>query len=615
MAKAGEVDPARARSGCALPLVLLAIVVLKLSVALWAVDRGYEMGDEGFLLLNLNRPASSPGFFEFYKLLLLFEDPPRIGVVHARLLRIGVELLGSLVLVGGVYAWARRRVFAERAPAFSFVAFCLLGSFLSAASRSFSYTDATNLCVFSAAGGLFFLASRTREGRVGRGGALAACGVGFVSGFQVFVKFPSALALVPLVGLALGVLFRGLAARERVRLAGLAGLGLLSAVALFLAANGGLAPLVAKFRGAAAMGALAGYEPLGMLWRYVVFETWTAVSLCIAALVFAGWVWLRCGDRSPDRATSGGLWVAAAVLVVPVVLFHPPFTPAPLTYLAALLGFLCLALGVLWHRAWPHRGEPEGPGRAEAFLPLLLLLALPLAAFAGTNVPFALRLPSHVLPLFVAVAVPAWDLRRSLPRAHRTLVVLLVAVTCLVFVRNQVLEPYGLRRPVYEQTQPVEGLPVRVDYATARFLEGVASSLEEAGFRAGDPVIAFDYMPGLVFYLGGRSPGFPFYVFDNPWLNCFHLERAELDRTPFLVLGRPMSEAQRACIEAFDFPADFRLVQTLRFPYEEVYASFGGRGISHVSLYAPREASSSALGREAHEHTGGAQGGVEGDRE
>jgi len=118
----------------------------------------------------------------------------------------------------------------------------------------------------------------------------------------------------------------------------------------------------------------------------------------------------------------------------------------------------------------------------------------------------------------------------------------------------------------------------------------VREHMQRAGFRPGDPIVAFDYMPGLVHYLGGRSPGFTLHLPDQPALNCFNVNRADWPRTPFLILGRPMSREQRDCLEPFAFPEEFREVGMIAFPYREVYASFDIDGIAYVVLYAPKGA-------------------------
>ena len=85
--------------------------------------------------------------------------------------------------------------------------------------------------------------------------------------------------------------------------------------------------------------------------------------------------------------------------------------------------------------------------------------------------------------------------------------------------------------------------------------------MRAAGFEPGDPVIALDFMPGLVYAVGGRSPGFPFYVFDKPEQNCWAIERIDRPTSvPFLLLGQDMLVEQHACIHAFAFPEEFRFV-------------------------------------------------------
>ena len=178
--------------------------------------------------------------------------------------------------------------------------------------------------------------------------------------------------------------------------------------------------------------------------------------------------------------------------------------------------------------------------------------------------------------------------RAGYSRLYAVVAVVLLAATGAIFVHHQIVAPYGLPQGIVRQTEEVEGLPgVRVDAATKSFLESVAAHMREGGFRPGDPVLALDFMPGLVFYLGGTSPGFTLYVVDSPRLNCFNVNR--LYRTPpYLILGRPMSIEQAACLEAFAFPDDFRPIGNVGFPYEAVYEDFGAPGFSYVHLFAPR---------------------------
>ena len=212
----------------------------KLSAVLWALDRGFELGDEGYSLLNLNHPGDAPVVHQFYRLLAYLDGGYRFGVIGARLLRLAAELLASAVLIAGVLAWSRTRVFAPgRAPVLAFVLFCLLGTLLGAGSRSLTYNDLTNLCSYGAIGAFFFVLAAPSGSAGWRRRTLAALVAGFCNGLQLGVKFPTALALPFFAVIGLVVMLRPLPARERVRLGAIYAAGVGLAVALYLAVAGG----------------------------------------------------------------------------------------------------------------------------------------------------------------------------------------------------------------------------------------------------------------------------------------------------------------------------------------------------------------------------------------
>lgn len=570
-----------------LTALLAAGFALKLGAVLWALDRGFEIGDEGYNLLNLNHPKDAPVVFQFYRLLTPFGDGLRFGVVDARILRLAAELLGSLALLSGVLAWARARVFTRgQSERLGFALLCLMGALLGTGSRSLTYNDVTNFCSYAAFGALFYLASLPAGDDARRRRTLAALAAGFSNGLQLGVKFPTALALALLAAFAIGVVFRWLAPRERLRVAAVYAGGVVLAIALYLGASGGLGPTLAELRVMPEVARNTGYDPLDLLLFYAKGEVVTAIHVVVVAVIFGVvFALLRAVRAAHDRAVAGALACGAVVLAFGVRMFHPFFLDPTLVYLSASLALATALLGMRAHRE--HRRQP-GNGRALA--PLLLLIALPFAEIAGTNVPISERLATHALPLFAALGVLSLDLRERVGRewTHAALVVVLLAATSALFVRHHLLKPYGLPSEIRQQRHAVTGLPgVRVDAATRTFLESVAAGMREAGFRPGDPVLALDFMPGLVFFLDGTSPGFTLYVFDKPQFNCLNVNRL-YRAPPYLILGRPMSREQAACLEPFSFPDDFREVRAIRFPYEAVYEKFGAADFSHVHLYEPR---------------------------
>lgn len=556
---------------------------LKFGAVLWAIDRGFELGDEGYCLMNLNHPQDAPAVFQFYRLVGLFSA--RFDVVDARLLRLGAELLGSLALLAGVFAWARMRFFAsDRALGIPLLLFGLLGALLSTASRSLSYNDATNLFGYSAIGASFYFAAL--PGR--RAQIAAALAAGFCNGLLFGAKFPTALLLPFVAALAASGALRSLPARERIETALLYATGVLLALGLYVAINGGVAPLYEALLLMPEVARSTGYDPLSLLFFYAKGEVVTAIHVAVVALAFgvALLVMRRLFASAPDRALALALAAGASALAFGVRLLHPFFLDPSLVYLSAFLAFALVLLFAIEFGA--RRGEA---GRWSALAPLFALIALPLVEIAGTNVPISERLATHALPLFAALGLLSLDLRERAHyvRLHAVLALVLLALTSVLFAQHHLIAPYGLPQDITQQREPVEGLPgLRVDAATKSFLESVGAAMRAGGFERGDPVLALDFMPGLVFYLGGTSPGFTLYLFDNPRLNCFNVNRL-YDAPPYLILGRPMSAAQAACLDAFAFPGDFRELRSVRFPYEAVYEDFGAHDFSHVHLYAPRD--------------------------
>jgi hypothetical protein len=313
---------------------------------------------------------------------------------------------------------------------------------------------------------------------------------------------------------------------------------------------------------------------------------WGSFGLTFAV---ARW-WLRRSRDACDRALAAALVVAGAVLAWGAWTFHAVNVHPSLVYLFCLVGLLAPVAWTLGLRTWrPPAAHPE-QRRGEALGPLLLLLALPLVAILGTNVALTLKLPAHAAPVFLMLVITLAQLARAgLRRFAATALALLALATSAVFVEHQVLRPYGLPSPLYAQAHATPLLPgLRVDSATKKLLEDLHRQMTAAGFEPGDPVIALDFMPGLVYAVGGRSPGFPFFAFDKPAQNCWAIERAGRDELPFLILGQDMSLEQHACIRAFAFPEDFRLVGALRNPYEApIRYFFGGPPMPYLQLFAP----------------------------
>jgi len=337
--------------------------------------------------------------------------------------------------------------------------------------------------------------------------------------------------------------------------------------------------------------ALTGYDPLALLVRYVVLDQLTLLNLGVFWVAFgytALWGRRRSGAMTA-RVVASALLVAAAALAGGVWRWQPNFLHPSLVYLAVFVAGLATAL-LVTARGDAARALPEAAGTRERALLLGALLVLPVAAIAGTNVPVTMRFPTHVLPLFVLLALRIGELEGGAAGVlRRSVGGITIAITGVVFWHHAWMHPYGLRTPLHEQRTALPELPgVRVDLASARFLGLVSATLEEAGYRRGDPLIALDYMPGLVSFVGATSPRYNLYMFGMPDYNCFNLNQARFETPPLVVVARPPAPEQTRCIASIPFPDGYELVRTLAFPYADAYVAFGAHDFDYVYVYRPR---------------------------
>ncbi len=92
---------------------------------------------------------------------------------------------------------------------------------------------------------------------------------------------------------------------------------------------------------------------------------------------------------------------------------------------------------------------------------------------------------------------------------------LLCAVALAQFFHGFVEAPYRSPGGLRAQTEPtLIGVPattLRLDPATHAFIAAVQVQLISNGFKPGDDIFAFFNLPGVVFAVGGVSPGHPWY--------------------------------------------------------------------------------------------------------
>lgn len=512
------------------------LLVLALGVVATHLDRGFDFSDEGVYYLNFQFPEEFPAGFTQYHL---------FGAWLYRLCGGNIVALRALPWLGlflvtlffGLSWWrlARPLLWPEPpAPRVGISVLTLLGAsvFVSFSwpPPGVSYNSLADFGMLFAAGALFWAVAPQTHGfwRVAGVGAFAAglvfllmvkgsaaVGVGLVGGLF--------LLLVPTLPwswkLAL-VLFASLAAVG-------GGIGLwLAAPEQFLAVREFFLSHLQSVLGSFLSG--KSVDPmLQRHWQEVWQLPWRMLLsfnlpmlLALALGLVGRWApnWLRPPSRWFDLALVGVfLALLSSLLSKDGYLAGITHRHGSILAYAAILGLLIFLL--------PARGPLGGADvqpkpRASAGLLwslALLLFFLPFVTAAGTTHRIYINALLHLGPFFALIALCGLLVaRRTGSWLPWSLTLLLTSGVALSqFFHGGFFVPYRLPTSLVAMQESVEiGVPatrLRVDPGTALFTRELQGLLQRAGFQPGDDLLAFFDMPGVVFAMGGRSPGRPWY--------------------------------------------------------------------------------------------------------
>lgn len=494
-------------------------------VVLWGSGRSFDFTDEGSYYLNAVHPEEMPDrqttYFLFGRALFALSGH---NIAVTRALMAGLVLAATLVLVRGL-----RRFLAAFAPPLDaggwLIAAALAGSAMAFATSPVapSYNLLNAICLLAATGLVFEGAGAApSEGWVSRQAAivpLLLAAALIVADF--FIKFSTSVVLA--AGLALFFL---VASRERVRnkialvmLTGLLGL-LAAGTYLFIFQDlkawregiGGT--LLAVSNGPYLEGQLLRYwqelrvQIIQTLWDYE--SVFTAMFVTGGGLLILRW-WPRLQRWG---AAVGGMTVI--VIGIQAVPAKAAWESGTRFHLAAIC-VLGLAAGITWLVRASGARSRLAVGAWRALSLLILLALLPFVGSFGTsnnlntNVVYQFAPWLALIALLLAWLAHAWQARWLSPIG----VALIAALTLSQFFNGYVFNPYRIPGGRLAQTMPTAiGYPVtmlKLDPASHAFVEEVRRQLRQNGFKPGDDIFAFFNLPGLVFAVGGVSPGYPWF--------------------------------------------------------------------------------------------------------
>lgn len=593
---------ASAQRYSAISILLGLLSLFCLALFCWSIDRGFDISDEGFYMLGFVYPEEYSVQFTNYNMIVAAILPGKsVSLIGYRVASLVVALAAAVFISIGVWQWIRHRALA--AVPFQVILLLLtVGSFLpySLVPRTISYNSLNSLSIAALVGGVLYFCAAP-AGRRWLAYAFLALG-GLFAGLDLFIKGTSSAANAGMAGIVL-ILVMGVPNFKRWFIPGVVlVLGYLAGLLLFFVwiqpadvwftnFNNELRVLSSAYSGGSLVAKyLSNAKPIV---KQLVFP----FSLLIAGAFGLG----RLYRQQPARLSPLVLSVAGVVFAAVFAYgtrrgglyrnVHLNNNQSAVWFLLAVLVVLALFVALADKKHLSRLSRPT-------VIVTGWLLALPLICSIGTYNNIFINALLDLNYWLAAICL----LYANMPESATDKLLLKVMVFLVPALMTTEQFVYGLLRGPYlqaadtpQQTVPVEvgavhrSATLKLDAATAGFVQDMRQTLRKAGFQPATPIIAIYDLPGLVYLLDGISPGDPWLFGQRDERSCNSLAKSRLDlRQAFVLVNEPPGQELLRCMQAHGlrFPQGYVKVGTHLNPYAK--NRYGWRGYQDtVTVYAP----------------------------
>lgn len=600
--------------GGALWIALAAVIAM----FAWASTRGFDITDEGSYYLESWQPRDSDNshtLYHWFSHAALLMTGSRLWLY--RLLTVALHLASTLFLLGGVRRWMIHHnielgalrlwtpvVMVTSLAGFSFVPVAL------------TYNTLNGISVSLWLGAwLAFRAGETDAGRRWRW--LAMVWLFCIGSLLIKASTGAFLAGISLAG-TLSMACRGDAMKRRFPwfMAGTALVFLAAICLLRPATEADVTPWyhAAPGRSVAArflqtVLAYLGTYGFSVTCRRLFVESGLLLASTLPLLLppitlgLVGRLHQRSRNGEERTELLAAFWFGAAVTTWMAVAVHQSLNVAskgdPGHYFSGsgaltpiLLSSLILSALPLWWSA------PRG-WCGHCGFDVFIMLLTPILGWFGSGNPIEFNTLFQVGPWIVLTMLACTHLSTRAAFLPRILPPLLLMTLVTFYLHQGVMQqPYRAFTPLTKQNKAITIGPHReqrlVDPQLGRYLNATKSLLKSAGFRTGDSILAFYNMPGVVFAVGGRSPGHSWF-FGHGTHPATNIDSAEIDR--MRLASVPADTLRKSFVIQEDggdafvgvlrdagvrFPEDFERVGEVERP------DFAGWGKKMTTIWKPR---------------------------
>ena len=208
------------------------------------------------------------------------------------------------------------------------------------------------------------------------------------------------------------------------------------------------------------------------------------------------------------------------------------------------------------------------------------LFLMPFMGSLGTNNSLLFN-TGFMLPCWLALILLVIDKSSTNQLFVNAVYVVLIAVSSYLFINQYVQNPYRINS-LQSQTESIPNERVKLDVESADFISKVEAVLKKNNFEKGDPIVGLYKMPGLVYLLGGKSPGGIISLWDQNRTNQFlaELKESSIDySTSYFLIQNRYADSLVIGLNTLGvkFPSDYVNVGSVSMP-----VNFHSGGVCYV---------------------------------
>ncbi len=492
--------------------------LLKLSVVLLTMGKGFDLTDEGYHLLHYKYPEKYPINFHNYHYLVAALPSSWITVMNLRILWVAAELLSASIFMAGFFCFYRKILNSDRKLLLLFFLFCCNGLFISVHDRILAYNSLSNFFIYSAVGLFLTGMSVAAQNRIWNS-------LYFISGvllsFQFFVKSSAAFAAIIMLLILLFVLKREIFIRSSLLLVSGVITGTLIFIASFLPP---VEPWWSNYQQGLQLAQAAGYGSKLMLVQVYLFQTvYFAVCIALANIpVFFALKTIPGKYKLSGRAIKylfiGGHVVSSALLFILFLLTSGreynfelyEFTSSaryhPVMMVVNTLFYVWIAGKINALRS--EENAAPGDKIIAAFICII-----PFTILFGAFSSIEMSLYGHLVPLLAVLFVlPHLFLRKQVADSAVLYFSFVFTLLCSgFFLHNYALHPARLIAPLTRQCINIGNEEnIEADSATAAFITDLRS--KTAPYSGIKSILHIGNQPGMVYLLNRSMPGTNLYL-------------------------------------------------------------------------------------------------------